>query len=485
VSIVAIALIALIWIVTARAVQEQDMEIRDRAEQVLIGQAATIAETISHELMLIDQSLSIVQDAWKADSDSVNLEKWQKQFPALLSVADDMFIADEQHIIRQDILPKAVGQGVGAAYVTFPHGSLEQYQSDGAKKRDSLLLQGDADGAPIDARQFLMYIVRPLDHPKNWLVGASYRSAELPKLFADAALGYNPLVALVDTRRGIVQAVVGPAARRPKIDLSKSTFFEAITRSDAGSWLGASAMDDVQRLHAFHRVPKRDMAVIVAANWDEVMAPAASLAAGSHALALLASALVLVIGGVVLGGVYKLRDNKRQKRIFKRNKNELERLRGEEISLKARAALNAARLQAVLDGTTDGMALFDSGLRLVQWNHPFFRGIGIEVGQDMPLDTMLRRQAASGLFDAVTQPELEIARRIGILRTGDAQGLPQPGPDGETLMLRGLPIAEGGFILLLNGLVRWEPAPPPPQSTEIDEPAASEPVVTAQAQIEW
>ena len=33
---------------------------------------------------------------------------------ALTAVTDDLFIADERHIIQQDILPQAVGQGVGA-----------------------------------------------------------------------------------------------------------------------------------------------------------------------------------------------------------------------------------------------------------------------------------------------------------------------------------------------------------------------------------
>lgn len=484
VSIVALALIALIWIVTGRAVQEQNAEIRDRAEQVLVGQAATMAETIGHELSLIDQSLTIIQGAWKTDSDSVNLEKWQKQFPALLSVADDVFIADERRVIRQDILPSAVGQGVGAAYVTFPHGSLEQYQSDGTKAKDSLLLQGEPGSAPIDARQFLMYIVRPLDHPKDWLVGASYRSEELTKLFADASLGYHALAALVDTRRGIVQAVVGPAARQPKTDLAKSPLFELISRSDAGTWLGDTTLDGVERLHAFHRVAHRDMAVLVAANWDEVMAPAASLAAGAHSLAVVASALVLLVGGIVLGELYAIRGNARRKRSFDRNKKELERLRAEEAGLTTRAALYAARLQAVLNGTTDGLALFDSGLRLVQWNHPFSRGIGIEVRPDMPLDTMLRRQAASGLFGSVDQPELEISRRAGVLRSGDAEGLPQQGPDGETLILRGLPIPEGGFMLILNGLARWEPAPLP-ALPEAETAVPAETIATAGTPIEW
>jgi PAS domain-containing protein len=482
VAVVAIALIALIWMVTARGVLEQRTEIRDRAEQGMMGQAATMAETISHELQLIDQSLTVIQEAWKDDSEAVDLMKWQQKMPALLAVADDLFIADDKHIIRQDILPKAVGQGVGAAYVTFPHGSLEQFQSDGTKDKESLLLQGQT-GTPIDARQFLMYIVRPLDHPKGWLLGASYRSEELTKLFAGAALGYNAVVALVDTRRGIVQAVVGPAARRPKTDLSQSALFGMLTKSPSGIWLGETSVDGVERIHAFHRVADRDMSVVVAANWTEVMAPSDNLAAAARSLAFIGSALVLLIGSIVLWEISAVRGKRRQKRIFDRNRSELERLRSEDATLSARAQLNAARLQAVLDSTADGIALFESSLRLVQWNHPFFHGIGVEPRNDMPLDTLLREQAGSGLFGPVSDIETEVARRVGILRTGDAAGLPQTGPNGESLILRGLPIAEGGFMLLLTGVTSWHPAPAPAPSTEIDEPSILETAATGP--VEW
>jgi PAS domain-containing protein len=344
------------------------------------------------------------------------------------------------------------------------------------------LLQGDT-GAPIDARQFLMYIIRPLDEPAGWLIGASYRSAELTKLFAQAALGYNSVVALMDTKRGIVQAVVGPAARRPLTDFSKTPLFGQMTRSVAGTWVGETPVDAMERLHAFHRVADRDMAIVVGANMAEVMAPADNLAAGARALALVATALVLAIGGIVLWELYTIRGNRRQKRTFDRHKSELDRLRAEETTHAARAQLNSARLQVVVDSSSDGIALFDSNLRLVQWNHPFLRGIGIELREDMPLDSLLRDQAARGLFGANVDIEPEIARRVAILRTGDTVGLPQLGPDGETLTLRGLPIAEGGFILLLNGLVTWVPAPPPPPSTEIDELSAPE--AAASAPIEW
>jgi PAS domain-containing protein len=483
VAIVAFALIALIWLLTQRAVQDQQVEVRERAEHALSAQAATIAETIGHELLMIDQSLTVLQAAWKADSDSVDLAKWQATMPALTAVTDDLFIADEQHVIRQDILPKAVGQGVGSAYVTFPHGSLEQFQSDGTKNKDSLILQGDA-GEPIDARQFLMYIVRPLDHPAGWMIGASYRSEEMTRLFAKAALGYNSVIALTDTKRGVVQSVVGPAARRPKIDISQSALFAAISRTPSGLWLGDTPIDGTQRMHAFQHVTDRDMSVVVAANWSEVMAVANNLAAGAHALAIVGTGLVLLIGGLVLWELYTFRSNKRQKRVFERTRSEMERLRGEENVITARAQLNAIRLKLVMDSTSDGIALFDSNLRLLQWNHPFLRGIGVELKQDMPLDGLLRAQGHAGLLDPVSDIEAEISRRVAVLQSGDPAGASQPGPDHKTLILRGLPITEGGFMLLLNGLETWAPAPAPaPASPEIDEPAAPETVPSGP--IEW
>jgi PAS domain-containing protein len=482
VAVVAFALIALIWILTERAVQEQQAEIRDRAEHALSAQAATIAETIRHELLMIDQSLTILQAAWKADSANFDLNKWQAAMPALASVADDLFIADEKHVIRQDILPKAIGQGIGSAYVTFPHGSLEQFQSDGSRNQDSLVLQGDAS-QPIEGREFLTYIVRPLDHPTGWLIGASFRSDELTRLFAESSLGSNAIVALTDTKRGIVQSIVGPASRRPRTDISQSPLFAAMSRSPSGIFLGETAIDGVERMHAFHHVEKRDMAVVVAANWSEVMGVANDLATGAHALAFVASGLVLVIAGIVLWELYTIRSSRRQKRVFDRNRSELERLRTEEGVLVARAQLNAARLKIVVDSTADGIALFDFNLKLVQWNHPFHRGIGIELKQDMLLDGVLRAQAANGMFGADVDTEAEIVRRIGILQSGDTSGLSQPGPDNETLTLRGLPIAEGGFMLLLNGLELWQPVPAQAPVAEVDEAVVPEPV--ASTLIEW
>jgi hypothetical protein len=403
--------------------------------------------------------------------------------PALTAVADDLFIADDQHIIRQDILPEAVGQGIGSAYVTFPHGSLEQFQSDGSRNKASLVLHGDG-GQPIEGRQFLIYVVRPLDHPSGWIIGASYRSEKLTKLFAEASLGYNAVVALTDTKRGVVQSIVGRASRQPKTDIAKSPLFAAISRSPSGLWLGVTAIDGVERMHAFHRIADRDMVVLVAVNWAEVMAVTNDLAASARWLAFAGSGLVLVIAGLVCWEVYAIRGNRRHKRVFDRTRSELERLRTGESVLTTRAQLCAEQLKIVVDSASDGIAVYDSSLRLVQWNLPFQRGIGIALRQSLPLDTMLRAQAEIRLFDPGVNIEAEIGRRLAVLRSGDAAGVPHPGPSGETLILRGLPIGEAGLIVLLNGLGSWHPSPAPLPSSQIEEQPMVPEVATSPS-IEW
>jgi PAS domain-containing protein len=450
VALVGLALIALIWLVTGRVIQDQRAEIRETADRLLGGQASTVAEAVTQELNQIDQSLLILRDAWKMNSDSVNLADWTRRFPAVMGLADDVFIADDKHVIQQDILPRAVGQGVGAAYVTFPHGALEALTAQGEPARAATLLQADA-ADPIDARDYLMYIIRPLDHPNGWLVGASYRSTELVRMFARASLGYNAMAALVDTRQGRLQAVVGPASRKPTVDLSKTTMYQVLQRGDPAVWLGDSGIDGVQRLHAFRRIPDRDMAVLLAASYQEVMRPADDLAAETRGVAVLASVLVAGAAGLVGYGLYAFRRHRQRQRRAERDAAELQRLRQAETTTLALAELQTARLQGLLDHGSDGVALADANDLLLRWNQRFARGIGVPLHAGLPLAGLIRQQAALGLFGAEVDPETEVARRLALLRLGEG-GLPQTGGGGQPSLLRGVPIPIGGLLLILTGI---------------------------------
>ena len=496
VSIVMAMLTALIWIMTANGVRDRQSAVRDQVERMVTAQAATLAEAARLEILLVDQSLTILQAAANKDPETFKLADWHNQMPALTAVADDIFIADGERIIQQDILPQAVGQGIGAAYLNIPHGSLEDFEADGSKGREGrVITQTIAPG--VQARRFLMYVVRPLQVPEQWVIGASYRSGELTRIYADSKLGPNGFAALIDTRRGGIQSIAGDPARRPKIDVSKSDMYEAFKRGDGGVWTGPSGTDGIERIHGYRKVPGRDMVVTVAIVRAHAMAPADTLASAAYSLAAVATALVGTVGGIVLWGLARRRATRRQERLFQRNKVEADAALSDLVTSRMRAFVSAGQVRALLDGSADGIALLDNDLRLTSWNQRFAAGAGVEeavLQEGLPLDQLLRLQANAGLFGPLTDIEAEVSRRVVFLRAADsASGLTQLGPDGTAIAVRADRIPEIGVALHLGGLAHWQPVArsvPQLHPDDIDTDAAPSPTETTPikektATIEW
>ena len=475
--IIAAALIVLIWMVTSRSIQDQREQVRDLAQRNLSGQASVMAKSVSQELRVIDQSLTVLQQAWNLDSGLFDLNKWKEQMPALTEVTDDLFIADDKRIIRQDILPQAIGQGIASAYVSWPHGSLEKLGE--AAPKVGAPLGSEQTQPATDARRFIMYIVRPLARPPGWMIGASFRTDQLAKLYSPNWFGTNALAAIVDMQNGGLQTIVGPAARRPQRSLVKTELYTAMSRAGNGVWIGESPIDGVLRIHAFYRVPGRDMSTVVAAVESEAMASAEVFAAGARGVGLAATGTSLVIAAIVAWTFYRYRVNRRRDAARQREATELERLRQDEARLSDRAQLQSARLRALVENGSDGIGLVDPDLRLIRWNRRFEQGIGVPLEENMALDAILRRQAAVGLFEPKpTDIEVEIARRTVMLRTGEAP-LPQLAFGHEERSLRGLPIAEGGLILLLTGVGNL-----PVWAAEVPEPETDE-ATPATVPVEW
>jgi PAS domain-containing protein len=490
--LVSILLIVLIWMFANRSVQDLRADVRDRAEQTLSSQATLLAEQVRQELMLIDQSLTVLQEEWKQDSEHFSLEAIQKRLPALTLVSEDLFIADDKRVIRQDIIPAAVGQGIGAAYVTFPHGSLENFDSDGIRNREGRLVIGQTS-TPIEGREFLMYVVRPLDHPEHWLIGASYRSDQLPKLYAHANLGFNGVAMLVDARRGVLQGIIGPSARRPRTDLSHSAMLEAAGRSEAGTWRGITPTDEVDRLIAFHRVPGREIIAIVGMPWSQVMAPADGLAEGYRSWATIGTVIVLTVAALVLWSLYTWRRTTRRRRQFERNQADLDSAMVELGSVRTQAAVAGGQLRTLLEGLGDGVAFLDAELCLATWNAAFMAAVrltpdALRVG--LPLDELLRRQAAAGIFGDLANPEEEVASRVAAIRTQrDQAHLMQLDPAGQPVALQLRSMKDGGLMLVVGGSEHWPVAPAPAAvapaaTTELVEDDTAGPASSAPA-VEW
>ena len=456
VTLVAITLIVLIWVVSMRNINEQTAEVRDRAERMVTAQAVTLAEEIRLELAVIDQSLTILQEAWSKDSEHFDLLDWQKRVPALTGVAKDIFIADEKRVIRQDIMPQAIGQGIGGPYLNFQNGTLEVLGAEGNLTRAGQLIIANSGGV-VETRRYLMYIVRPLATPTNWLIGASYRTEELTKLYSQVSIGINGVVALMDSQRGTLQAIAGPAARRPQVDLSKSDMLTAFKTKASGYWTGPTAMDGVQRIHGFAKVTGRDMYVTVAIVQAEAMAAADTVGAGVWWVAFSGSVLVVAIAGLILWEIFNQRANRRRLRNYTRMQFDMESLQNEVLSIRIRSAVASSQVTALLRVAAEALALLDADLNLIAWNEHFAADVGVpsdtlRVG--LPIDELIRCQAQAGLIGSLDSAdseavEAEIAARVAILRTEPENAtLPQLRPDGHRIAISAAVVPDGGGLIL-------------------------------------
>ena len=231
-----------------------------------------------------------------------------------------------------------------------------------AGRDPGLVLGEQADNGIV--RQYLMYLIRPLRARTGWLIGASYRSAALVKVFAEGSLGARGVAALIDTRRGGVQAVAGPAALEPRLNVSDTMMYQSLQQktADAGTWSGPTAMDGVVRIHAFRRVPGRDLLVLAGVDEADWMAPATAWARGAHLLALIGSASVAVIGGVVLWVLLRLPTNRRHRHALAQAEFQLDSAQTGLYTARLAAQTSMAQVRAMLEGSSDGIALFDFAL---------------------------------------------------------------------------------------------------------------------------
>jgi PAS domain-containing protein len=452
IGMTAIALIVLIWTLTSRAIADQAAEVRARTDQQVTSVAFVLAREVQNELRLVDQSLSILQDSWKKDSDSVDLGGWRKQLTALTDVADDIFIANESGVIVQGTLPQSIGMGFGSAYVTYPNGSLEMYDPDGTKNPD-----GKTPGADrVEARQFLMYIVRPLSRPRGWWVGASYRSEGITKLFAGASLGQNGVVGLTDTKRGALQAIVGSSAQFANMDLSESELIEQMRKNEAGVWAGVSPTDGIPRIIAYQRVAGRQMSVIVGVSVDTAIQPLAGLAAMARGLATVGSMVVLTIAAIVIWTIATTSATRQRKRTHERTELNLMNARQELAVVRARAMLTEPEAGTLLSSNVDGVARLDGEQRLRLWNQRFADLAGVPLDPSAigtPVETLLRRQANAGLFGDVAEAEQDLSTRLTILHTSGQSVVPptQLGPNGEQVTMHVRGVSDGGQVIILAG----------------------------------
>jgi hypothetical protein len=455
--LVAATLIALVWLVAARSIQAETNDLRARAEATVSGQAVLLAEQVRRDMLGVEQSLRVLKAAFQADPDHFDMKAWRDQMPALTDVADDAFIADAQYIIRHDTNPAQVGLRIDARVPGMFAPTTDQPGQG--------LLVASATPSPRTREHAVLMLLR-LDRPGGWLAGVAYRTAALQRLFVEANLGVQGMAALIDTRLGRIEAVAGPAAANPNYDIANTPMYAALQQRPNGTWIGASALDGVARIHGFRQLPGHPLAAVVAVDEAAAMRPAIAWAQDVRALALAATLVVLAALGVALYAVWTFRSKRRLRQNLERELLLVNNAQLELAEARSRLAGKSGQFEALSAGIGEAALVLDAELRLAEWNRnvPVLLGVAPDVLRPgLPLAELLRIQAMEGTFGALGDVEGEVARRLALLQGGVANAPTiYGGPGGRDLAVFASRHGDGSLLLLMREATERDLRPPAP-----------------------
>ncbi len=498
----ATVLIVLAWAGSLSVITAQRQQAEVQVEAAVDAQAQAFEQQISRQIAALDQILRLLRHAQEAAPSDFHLKAWRAQTTLLNEVSGTLFLTDEDGTVRDASPPAPVAPAAGApaaattgspggpqlgSPVASPDGSSVDLPTGSpanplvAPAADPTInpaiganiartamfraLAGQTDNAD---RMFLgpttldplapgwhMDFALPLRHPDGTFagtIGLTYQAATLASLFQAADLGQDDMIAVIGTGDARLRAEVGPVPIAPDDDIRGSAMLQAMQEVPPRPWIGPSAPDGIERVHAFRHVPGLDLDLVVGIARDAALAPAATWARVAWVFAGWITAMILLMTVLLLRAVNQSRA--RAEALEK----EHSRLAASTAALetaKARADAKAAQLNGTLAGMTDGVAMVDTSHCLVEWNDLFSTISGVppellRVGVSM--EELIRAQAEAGEFGPV-DVEAEVARRVRLLHSGRlAETTERTRPDGRIIELRRNHLPDGGMVTLYTDI---------------------------------
>ena len=421
-----LTLIALTWIGTLTAVRTERTDAEDRVTADVANQAQIFEEQLQRKLLEVDQTLRILARTWETDPGSFDLATARRQFVVLNDLSSQVFIADEHGIVQHDTVPATLGTDVSTRdYFRY---AAEQTADDG------MFISPTTMGSVV--REWHLNLARRLHKPDGSFAGvvvASMRISALGSFYQMANIGSHGIIAVVAMERAGVRVAVGPHRIDPGSLIADTDMFKAMQADPDGVWFGRSAFDGIERVHGFRHVTDRDLEVVVGVDQTEAMGATSAWVTAAYGFAGGITALLLSMAGLLLHGLGAAR---RREQALAHDRAVLAAANAQLEAAKASADAKSAQLEATLVGMTDGVAMVDGRMHLVEWNprYPGLAGVPssiLRVG--MPIDEVLRAQAEAGEFGDI-DIEAEVARQMALLsrrRLCRDNGTPAAGRQGD------------------------------------------------------
>jgi signal transduction histidine kinase/CheY-like chemotaxis protein len=265
-------------------------------------------------------------------------------------------------------------------------------------------------------------------------------------VFSASAPSGNGFAALIGLTDGKLRATFSATTTTQDASVADTPMFAAMEVGDAGVWEGPSATDAVTRIHAYRRIPGRDLAVIAGLDQREVMQPVTAGQWQARLFAGFISGLTAVIALLILG---ELRAGRRRAATAAETQANLAASQALAEVSRAHADAVERRLHATFAAMADGAGIFDAHLILNEWDELFPERCGIDarlIRAGMAMEEVLRCQAEAGCFGAVKDVEAEVDQRIALLRAGNFGASLSFQTADRVIELRCRPLAEGGFV---------------------------------------
>jgi signal transduction histidine kinase/CheY-like chemotaxis protein len=430
------------WYATEQSIEARRLDAVRQADTTVTGLATNYGELISRQIIALDQTLADMVRDYEADPRRFDLENERSRARVLTGISRDMFLADENGIIRQASVSDFLGQSVG---------DLDAFHDAAEHTNDKpRLYLGGASINPI-MRQWHLDAARTLHHPDGSFAGiivADYRLAAVNDVFTTASPPGNGFAALIGLADGKLRVAYGAAGATPDASIADTPMFAAVDASESGLWVGPSATDAVIRIHAFRRIPGRDLAVVAGVDETDVLRPVVTWRWQSRLSAAAITGLTLALTVVLLG---VMRSGRRRAATERETLARFAAAHALADVSRAQADAIARRLQATFAAVADGVAIFDAHLNLVEWNALFTERSGVNaslIRTGMPMEDVLRTQAEDGYFGVIPDIDAEVERRAMLLRAGNFGASQSFQAGARSIELRCRPLAEGGFVAL-------------------------------------
>jgi CheY-like chemotaxis protein/PAS domain-containing protein len=184
-------------------------------------------------------------------------------------------------------------------------------------------------------------------------------------------------------------------------------------------------------------------------------------------------------------GVHALRAGYRHEAALGHERAVLASAKSELELTKARADTRTFQLEAMLAGTSDGVAVIDGDMQLVEWNPRFAEIAGVAAAVlrvGLPVAEIVRAQAEAGMFGNV-DVVAEVTRQVAALRTGDhADTVVNRRSDGRMVERRVRRLLPGGIVMLYRDISRFRAEVSPLSEAPVVAEAAKPPRPVQQAQ---